>query len=264
MAVRDGRGRTPVLSAPEEHDNADVLTELLIGGCDPNTRDHAGASLLHLCISYRRSAMLSLLLEPFLRPAKPLAERRAGGRGGEENPIAWMSDDERPKLVGGARLDLNQQDEEGATPLILAIKMRDDVSAAALLRAGALVSPKDRSGMTAIEHAIRNSASHTLMLALKGKASAAAPFAHAVTHAPGGGWRVGPPKHMKAWELVEGGGWALGQTGGTFRPQLRTNERGDPRDGGWMESDSDAQAFGRVYRQPSPRDGWQGGKHRLW
>ena len=143
-----------------EHDSSDVVAALLVHGCDANARDAAGRSCLHYAVSYSRRDVLRLLLKPFFEwsggrvatgadgdvDADKDAVRNRGLRGGD-NPIAWAAE-EGPKLIGGGRLSLDWQDDDGTTALVEAVKMRDDESASLLLRAGALVHPKDKDGMS--------------------------------------------------------------------------------------------------------------------
>jgi ankyrin repeat protein len=143
-----------------EHDSADVVAALLVHGCDANARDAARKSCLHYAVSYGRREVLKLLLKPFFEwsggrvatgadgdvDADKDTVRNRGVRGGD-NPIAWAAE-EGPKLIGGGRLSLDWQDDDGTTALVEAVKMRDDESASLLLRAGALVHPKDKDGMS--------------------------------------------------------------------------------------------------------------------
>jgi uncharacterized protein len=141
-------GRTPLMSAAAKG-KFDEVRSLLKAGTDVNDMDASGWTALIYASQVSNGEMVKLLLQCGANPGvRTLTNQTAimAAATGYPDP------EEKISLLAAAGCDINAQDEEGATALMLAVSSPWDVeNVTALLKLGAKTSVRDKHGLTALD-----------------------------------------------------------------------------------------------------------------
>ncbi len=139
----DLSGRTPIFYAVENN-QLRALRTLLILGADPNVKDHNGVSVLMRAAAQNREDCLALLLRQ-----KTIDVNAQDNLGRSVVAYSAYAEDIAPaeKLVA-AQADINLTDYKGNTPLMDAIKAKNDRVAVYLIQQGADLSLQNKDGET--------------------------------------------------------------------------------------------------------------------
>ncbi|MDR1124422.1 MAG: ankyrin repeat domain-containing protein [Elusimicrobiota bacterium] len=151
-AQKDNAGRTALMHAVQIGD-IPISGDLIAAGADVNTPDVSGTAPLMLAARGRNARMAALLVKSGADAnAQDVVGRTPLTRAMENNDYATFAavlaaPAIKPDFLYGA---------DGATPLINAVKKKDDKFTAALIKRGANVNIKDKAGKNALIYALEN------------------------------------------------------------------------------------------------------------
>ena len=139
--ISDLSGRTPIFYAVEQ-DQQDALRTLFSLGADPNAQDHTGVTALMRASAKNRQDCVDILLRQknIKKDTKDFQDRAA-------ITYSVYADDLGPAqalLKAGA--DINGRDKSGNTPLMSAVKAKNDRMALFFIQQGADLTPTNSSG----------------------------------------------------------------------------------------------------------------------
>lgn len=142
--LQDLVGRTPIFYAVEK-DQPEVLQVLLSLGADPNHQDNAGVSALMRASAKDQQACQKILLRQ-----KGIDVNAQDNVGRSVLTYAVYAEDIAPvQALLSAKADVNTADLQGNTPLMSAIKAKNDRAAVLLIQHGANLTTVNQAGETA-------------------------------------------------------------------------------------------------------------------
>ncbi|KAI0456007.1 hypothetical protein F5B21DRAFT_168072 [Xylaria acuta] len=149
--VGDDDGWTPLRLAVREEDEALVGQLLATEGVDPNSKHRFGWMLLHKAVQNKNGALVRLLLAT--ERVNPNVEDNHGWTPLHEG-VQNRNEAVVELLLATKGVDPNLRNNNGCTPLMLAADIGNEVAVRMLLEAGADIDIVDKSGRTALQHAI--------------------------------------------------------------------------------------------------------------
>lgn len=157
----DIAGRTPIFYAVEK-DQVEALRLLLSLGADPNAKDNNGVTALMRSSSKNHQACQQELLRQ-----KTIDVNAKDNQG--RNAVtysAYAADTLPAKELLAAKADINTADLQGNTPLMSAIKAKNDRTAVFFIQQGAALTPVNVAGESAFtltQHYLPNSATSNVL-----------------------------------------------------------------------------------------------------
>ncbi len=140
----DLSGRTPIFYAVE-NDKPEVLQFLLANGADVNSKDHTGVTALMRASAKDRQACQKILLNQ-----KNIDVNAQDNLGRSVVTYSIYASELEPiKELVAAKADINIPDAQGNTPLMNAIKAKNDRASVFLIQQGALLTAVNNTGDTA-------------------------------------------------------------------------------------------------------------------
>ena len=170
LNLRENRGYTPLAVAVIDN-RPEVVWRLLAAGADPNITDNDGLAPLYHAAERRMDEVARLLAKK--GASAELLDIRRGEKGyGLAHQAAGTGDIPRLNLLAGLGADLNLRDNDGQTPLAIAVMESQSEAIARLLAAGADPNIADNDGRAPLYRAAEGGMDDIARLLAKNGASA--------------------------------------------------------------------------------------------